>query len=104
MHFVYLFSLLGAVVGPLVKSALRILGIGVVSYVGTNIVITQAKNAILARFGALDSPVQQLLGLAQIDVAINIYFAAIITRLVISGLSNTDKIGRYKFLTGKGEG
>lgn len=104
MHFVYLFSLLSVVVGPLVKSALRILGIGVVSYIGTNLVITTAKNVILARFGSLDSPVQQLLGLAQIDVAINIYFAAIATRLVISGLSQTDKIGRYKFLTGKGEG
>lgn len=104
MHFVYLFTLLTAVVGPLVKSVLKILGIGVVSYVGTNVVITQAKNAILAKFGALDSPVQQLLGLAQFDVAINIVFAAIVTRLVISGLSQTDKIGRYKFLTGKGEG
>jgi hypothetical protein len=104
MHFVYLATLLGTIVGPLVKSALRILGIGVVSYVGTNVVISSAKSAILSRFGSLDSPVQQLLGLAQIDVAINIYFAAIITRLVISGLSQTDKIGRYKFLTGKGEG
>lgn len=104
MHFVYLFTLLSTVVGPLVIKVLRVLGIGLVSYVGTNLVIDQAKDALLANFGIVDSAVQGILGLAKIDVAINIIFAAIVTRLVVSGLSATDKIGRYKFLTGTGGG
>lgn len=104
MQFVYLATMIGAIVGPMIKKALRFLGIGVVTYVGFNLVIDQAKDALLAKFGALDSPVQTLLGLAQIDVAINIMFAAVATRALMAGFSATDKKGRYKFLTGDGEG
>jgi disulfide bond formation protein DsbB len=104
MQFVYLATMIGAIVGPMVKKVLRFIGIGMVTYVGFNLVIDQAKDAILAKFGALDSPVQTLLGLAQIDVAINIMFAAIATRALMAGFSSTDKSGRFKFLTGKGEG
>uniref|UniRef100_A0A6H1Z7T6 DUF2523 domain-containing protein n=1 Tax=viral metagenome TaxID=1070528 RepID=A0A6H1Z7T6_9ZZZZ len=104
MQFVLLFSMLSAVVGPLVKSVLRLLGIGLITYTGINLVINEAKDAIVSKFGALPPEIGSLLGLAQVDVAINIYFAAIVTRMLVSGLSQTDKIGRYKFLTGTGQG
>ena len=104
MHFVYLATMLGSIVGPMLKKAMRFIGVGVVTYVGFNFVISEAKDALLAKFGALDSPVQQLLGLAQIDVAINIMFAAVATRALMAGFSSKDRSGRYKFLTGQGEG
>ncbi len=104
MQFVLLFSMLSAVVGPLVKSVLRLLGIGLITYTGINLVINEAKDAIVGKFGSLPPEIGALLGLAQVDVAINIYFAAIVTRMLINGLSQTDKIGRYKFLTGTGQG
>jgi disulfide bond formation protein DsbB len=104
MHFVYLASMVGAIIGPMIKKALRFLGVGVVTYMGFNLVIDEAKDALLAKFGTLDSPVQQLLGLAQIDVAINIVFAAIAARALMAGFGATDRKGRYKFLTGDAEG
>lgn len=104
MQFVMLFSMLGAVVVPLVKSVLRVLGIGLVTYTGINLVINEAKDAIIAKFGLVSPEVGGLLALAQVDVAINIYFSAIVTRMVLNGISSTGKTGRYKFLTGKGEG
>jgi len=104
MHFVYLATMIGSVIGPMIKKALRFLGVGVVTYVGFNLVINEAKDALLSKFGALDSPVQQLLGLAQFDVAVNIMFAAVATRALMAGFSATDRKGRYKFLTGDAEG
>ncbi|MNE82766.1 hypothetical protein D3C80_1795170 [compost metagenome] len=74
------------------------------TYVGFNVVIGAAKDALLAKFGVIDTTVQQLLGLAQFDVAINIMFSAIATRAIMAGLSSTDKIGRLKILTKDGMG
>ncbi|WP_312254170.1 DUF2523 domain-containing protein [Stutzerimonas nitrititolerans] len=88
MHFVYLATMLGSIVGPMLKKAMRFIGVGVVTYVGFNLVISEAKDALLAKFGALDSPVQQLLGLAQIDVGINIMFAAVATRALMAGFES----------------
>ncbi|MNZ50780.1 hypothetical protein D3C78_685740 [compost metagenome] len=104
MHFVYLFSMLATVIGPLVIKVLKILGFGMATYVGFNVAIDAAKDALLAKFGVVDTTVQQLLGLAQFDVAINIMFSAIATRAIMAGLSSTDKIGRLKILTKDGMG
>jgi disulfide bond formation protein DsbB len=104
MQFVYLATMIGAIIGPMVKKVLRLLGVGMVTYIGFNLVINEAKDALLSKFGALDSPVQTLLGLAQIDVAVNIMFAAVATRALMAGFGATDRKGRYKFLTGDGEG
>lgn len=87
MHFVYLATLLLTVVKPLVMTVLRALSIGVVTYVGINLVIEQGKDYLMANVGNAAPAVQAVLGLAKIDVAINIYFAAITTRLVLSGIN-----------------
>ncbi|MNZ77896.1 hypothetical protein D3C78_964520 [compost metagenome] len=104
MQFVYLFTMLATVLGPLVIKVLKVLGFGMATYVGFNVVIGAAKDALLAKFGVIDTTVQQLLGLAQFDVAINIMFSAIATRAIMAGLSSTDKIGRLKILTKDGMG
>ena len=65
---------------------LRVLGIGMVSYLGINFVIGQAKDYMLANMGNVAQSIQMVLGLAKIDVALNMYFAAITTRMVLTGI------------------
>ncbi|MOA17011.1 hypothetical protein D3C78_1372490 [compost metagenome] len=55
---------------------------------------------VLSKMGNMAMPVQQVLGLAQIDIAINIYFAGIATKLIIAGIdkfSGTKK--KYEVFT-----
>lgn len=87
MHFFYLANLFLIIVTPIVKMALKALGIGVVAYIGINLVIDQAKDYVMANVGSAAPAIQMILGLAKIDVAINMYFAAITTRMVLSGLN-----------------
>lgn len=86
MHFFYLAMLALTIVKPLVMMVLRALSIGVVTYVGINLVIDQGKDYLMANVGNAATAVQMILGLAKIDVAINIYFAAISTRLILTGI------------------
>lgn len=92
MHFLYLTQLLILIVGPLVKMVLRMLGFGFVTYVGFNLVIGQAQSYVFARMGEAGPIIQQILGLAKFDVVINIFFAAIATRFILSGIDRaTDR-------------
>ncbi|QGZ32155.1 DUF2523 domain-containing protein [Stutzerimonas stutzeri] len=86
MHFYYLAMLAVMIVKPLVMMVLRVLGIGMVSYLGINFVIGEAKDYMLANMGNVAQSIQMILGLAKIDVALNMYFAAITTRLVLTGI------------------
>lgn len=93
MQYVYAVQLILMLVMPLVKMVMRAVGIGFVTYVGANLVIGQAKDYVVSHAGAMGDIVQQILGLAKIDVAINIYFAAVTTRMVLAGL---DKLADRK--------
>ena len=84
MHFLYVAQLLIIILGPLVKMVLRILGFGFVTYVGFNLIIGEAQSYLFARMGDIGPIIQQILGLAKFDVVVNIYFAAITTRLAAS--------------------
>ncbi|KIZ38250.1 MAG: hypothetical protein BCV62_20065 [Pseudomonas sp. K35] len=86
MHFYYLAMLAVMIVKPLVMMVLRVLGIGMVSYLGINFVIGEAKDYMLANMGNVAQSIQMILGLAKIDVALNMYFAAITTRMVLTGI------------------
>lgn len=95
MHFFYLAQLFLILVVPLVMKVLKALGIGVVSYVGINLVLDELKNYVVGQVsGAGSIVVQSILGIAGVDVAINMYFAAITTRLVLSGMNKMS--GRKK--------
>lgn len=92
MQFFYLAQLFIIIVLPIVKMVMRAIGIGFVTYAGSNLILGQAKDYIISHAGNMALITQQLLGLAKIDVAINIYFAAITTRLILSGLNKmTDR-------------
>jgi len=87
MHFYYLAILFLTIVTPLVKMALKALGIGTIAYLGINIVLDQAHQYVLAQIGNTPGPAQALLGIMKLDVVINLWFAAITTRLVLNGMN-----------------
>lgn len=87
MHFFYAAQLIIMMVLPLVQMVMKAIGIGFVTYVGSNLIMEQAKDYIISNAGNMGNIIQQIMGLAKIDVAINIYFAAITTRMVLSGLN-----------------
>lgn len=72
---------------PLVNFLFRLIGIGFITYVGYNALLEVVTNYIISRMGSSTVVIQQILGLAKIDVAINIFLAAVTTRLVIAGLN-----------------
>lgn len=86
MHFYYLAILFVTIATPIVKMVLRALGVGVVSYFGINVILEQAKDYIVSSMGNASAALQGILGIAKIDVAINIYLAAVTTRLVLAGM------------------
>tara|TARA_R110000751_G_scaffold82220_3_gene165512 strand:- start:5199 stop:5498 length:300 start_codon:yes stop_codon:yes gene_type:complete len=92
--FYYLALLFNIIVVPLVFKVLKALGIGAVSYIGINLVLEQAANYIQSQMGQTTLLMQQMLGMAKIDIAINIYLAAITTRAVLAGMNKIS--GRKK--------
>ena len=94
MWFYYVFQFLAFVLVPLISMALRAFGIGAVTYVGINFAINTAKDRILSSVGGIPLPIQQVLGLAQFDIMVNILLSAVATRLLIAGVSKVQ--GRKK--------
>ncbi len=102
MWYVYIFEFILLVGAPLVKSLLKVIGIGAVSYVGINLILDQATQYIITNAGNIGQAVQMLLGMASFDVAINIYLSAITTKLVFKGM---DKVtGKLTELRRTGSG
>ncbi|KQW13131.1 DUF2523 domain-containing protein [Pseudomonas sp. Root401] len=84
------FALISALVAslvPLAKMVLKALGVGVVSYVGINLVLTEATDVIMVNILGLPVEIQQILGLLKVDVAINIILSAITTKLTLNGIN-----------------
>lgn len=92
MQYLFIAQLLIMMLGPLVKMLFRIIGFGFVSYIGSNLIIDQAKNYMVSNMGVLGSEISGILGIANIDIAINMYFAAIATRFILAGIDKaTDR-------------
>ncbi|POO76375.1 hypothetical protein C1T30_43570, partial [Bacillus sp. MBGLi97] len=72
---------------PLVNMVLRALGIGVMSYIGITLAINAAKDHLIAALGGMPIQVQQILGLANVDVAVNIVLSAVTTRFILNGVN-----------------
>ncbi len=75
------------VIVPLVVKVIKALGIGAVLYVGINVVMGQAESYITSNLGQTAADLRGLLGLAKVDIAINILLSAVSTRLTLSGVS-----------------
>ncbi|MGU2531130.1 DUF2523 domain-containing protein, partial [Pseudomonas aeruginosa] len=98
--FVALFSFLSSIAGPLVAKVLISLGIGAVTYTGISLMISQIKTYAVSMFGSVGADYAAILGLAKVDVALNIVFAAVVARAVISGMDKASgsitKLGSVK--------
>jgi len=92
--FYHIALLISIIIVPIIQKLLKALGIGVVSYIGINLVLEQAASYIQSQLGQSTVLMQQMLGVAKIDIAINIYLAAITTRAVLSGMNKLS--GRKK--------
>lgn len=79
-------TFLGSIVSGLVFRALASLGFAYVSYVGIGYFIDQIDDYVKVLFGAVPPPVAAILGMAKLDVAINIILAAVIARLLLAGM------------------
>ena len=93
MQYLYIAQLVFMIVGPLIRLVFRVIGLGFVTYFGFNALITVAQDYMISNMGQAGTAIQQILGLAKIDIAINIMLAAVTTRFIIAGINKaTDKI------------
>lgn len=92
MQYLYIAQLVFMIVGPLIRLVFRVIGLGFVTYFGFNALITVAQDYMISNMGQAGTAIQQILGLAKIDIAINIMLAAVTTRFIIAGINKaTDK-------------
>lgn len=66
---------------PIVKRVFLALGIGVVTFIGLDVVFNQILQSAQSSWGAIPSAVAGMMGLAGIPDAIGIIFGALTTRL-----------------------
>lgn len=85
--WVWAVTLIFAMIQPLIGWLFRVIGIGFVSYVGYNALLDVAVEYVTTKISSSSQDIQMILGLANIDVAINIYFAAVTTRFVLAGIN-----------------
>jgi uncharacterized membrane protein (DUF485 family) len=75
------------IAAPLVKTVLRAIGFGFITYFGFNALINAARDYMITNMGNSGIVIQQILGLAKIDIAINIMLSAVFTRFIIAGIN-----------------
>lgn len=79
-------TFLGSIVSGLVFRALASLGFAYVSYVGIGRLIDTVDGYVKGLFVSVPPQAAAILGMAKIDVAINIMLAAVIARLLLAGM------------------
>ena len=84
--FPLLAKFLAMVVSGLVFRALASIGFAYITYTGLGSLVATVKGHIVTLFGSLPPAVASILGMAKIDVAINIMISAIVARLLLSGM------------------
>ncbi len=84
-------NMLLSIAGSLVAQALIGLGVGVVTYTGTDAAITWLKTNAVAAFQGLPAEVVGMLALMKVGSCIAMVFSALVIRMTISGISNGSK-------------
>lgn len=75
--WVWLFTFLITVVGPLIQEIFRILGVGIVTYVGTDLIIDQLEAKVVTMMSEAPASVLQILSMAGIDEAMSIILSGL---------------------------
>lgn len=74
---------------PLGWKLVRGLGFAAVTYTGVNLVMNQAKDYVFSMLSSTPAAWLQVLGILQVDVAINILFSCYIARAVLWGMDKS---------------
>ena len=85
--FLWVAQFIWQIAGPLVMTVFRAIGFGFVTYFGFNALINAARDYMITNMGNSGIVIQQILGLAKIDIAINIMLSAVFTRFIIAGIN-----------------
>lgn len=79
-------AFLGSIVAGLAFRVLASLGFAYMTYVGVGMLIDSVESQLTALFSAIPPSAAAILGMAKVDVAINIVIAAVTTRALLSGM------------------
>ncbi len=82
-----IFLFLSSIVGPLVAKVLTSLGMGAISYVGITVLLSAVRTYLIGNVTGLPADVLAILGLAKLDVAVNIILSAVAARAALSGVN-----------------
>jgi len=90
--WVFIWTFIASIIGPSVKKILVALGVGFVTYTGFDTAMDSLKDYVYMRLGSAPASVVQILGLLEVDKAINVIFSAIAFRAVLSGFRAGKKV------------
>lgn len=79
-------TFLGSIIAGLAFRVLASIGFAYVAYRGISFLINSTKTYIISMFSAMPPEAAAILGLLRVDIAINIIIAAIVARLLLSGM------------------
>lgn len=84
-------NMLLGIAGSLVAQVLVGLGVGVVTYTGTDMAVTWLKTSAVAAFQGLPGEVIGMLSLMKVGSCISMVFSALVVRMTISGIASGSK-------------
>lgn len=82
-----IFLFLSSIVGPLVAKVLTSLGMGTVTYIGITVLLSSVKTYIIGNVTGLPHDILLILGMAKVDIAVNIMLSAVAARAALSGVN-----------------
>jgi len=92
MQYLFIAQLVISIAGPIVTALLKMIGFGFVTYTGINLGLEQVKDYIVSNAGGMAPQIVGVLGLAKVDICMNIMLSAIATRALLTGLDKaTDR-------------
>lgn len=86
LMFPLIATFLGSIVAGLAFRVLASLGFAYMTYVGVGMLIDSVESQLTSLFSAIPPSAAAILGMAKVDVAINIVIAAVTTRALLSGM------------------
>lgn len=89
MYFTLFARFIFSILKPLVATVVSLLGLSIVTYTGVNYGLDFLKDFIMSGFGSATPQLKQVLGLAKVDIAINIILTAATMKFVLMGVSSS---------------
>lgn len=86
VSFLWLWSFLLAIVAPILTQIITSLGVGLVTFVGIDLLLNTVLKHAAAAFSAAPSFAVQIMGMAGFDKALNLIVSAYMIKLTFKGL------------------